>query len=98
MESNKKVTRSESQSPDESEVTHIWANDGWCYIPEKGVRRRFTETQTIQQNWNGVIAMPEYVEKAIWKEDEPCEQKSPSQADHMSKPRRQVRRQQPQQP
>lgn len=95
MESNKKVMSSESKSPEQYEVTHIWANDGWCYIPEKNVRRRFIETQIIQQNWNGVIAMPEYVEKATWKEL--CEQKTASQVDHTSKPRRQMRRQQPQQ-
>lgn len=41
----------------------IWANDGWCYIPQLNIRRKFKETHTIEEDWSGVIAMPEYVEE-----------------------------------
>ena len=40
----------------------IWSNDGWCYIPQLKVREKFQEKDYIQEDWDGVIAMPEYVE------------------------------------
>lgn len=40
----------------------IWGNDGWCYIPELTIRRKFTETGNIQEAWSGVIALPEHIE------------------------------------
>lgn len=46
-----------------TKVTMIWANDGWCYIPQLSIRRKFKETHTIQEDWSGVIAMPEYIEE-----------------------------------
>jgi hypothetical protein len=47
-------------------VTLIWANDGWCYIPQLKTRQRFTETHYISEDWTGVIAMPEYIEEVTW--------------------------------
>lgn len=46
----------------ELELTIIWGNDGWCYIPQLKVREKFQEKDYIQEDWDGVIAMPEYVE------------------------------------
>ena len=50
-------------------VTYIWASDGWTYIPELKIRRRYLETnekdifEIIEQNWVGVIFLGEYLEK-----------------------------------
>lgn len=65
----KKVDQSHliSTKPIESKnVTLIWANDGWCYIPELKIRQRFTETHYTREKWVGVIAMPEYIEQITW--------------------------------
>ena len=61
-------------------VTLIWANDGWCYIPQLNIRQRFTETHYYHESWTGIIAMPEYVEEVertlyskeplIWREND----------------------------
>lgn len=40
----------------------IWGNDGWCYIPELKMRQRFTENKYFREDWDGVIAMPEFIE------------------------------------
>jgi len=56
-----------STKPIESKnVTLIWAKDGWCYIPQLKIRRRFTETHYTQEDWIGIIAMPEYTEEVTW--------------------------------
>jgi len=56
-----------STKPIESKnVTLIWANDGWCYIPELKIRQRFTETHYTSEEWVGVIAMPENIEQITW--------------------------------
>jgi hypothetical protein len=47
-------------------VNLIWGNDGWCYIPELKIRHKFTETKYFREKWDGVIAMPEYVESINW--------------------------------
>lgn len=47
----------------ELQLTLIWGNDGWCYIPQLKVREKFQEKNYIQEDWEGVIAIPEYVEK-----------------------------------
>ena len=58
---------STSTKPIESKnVTLIWANDGWCYIPQLKLRQRFTETHYSSEEWLGVIAMPEYIEEVTW--------------------------------
>ena len=56
-----------STKPIESKnVTLIWSNDGWCYIPQLKLRQRFTETHYTYEEWSGVIAMPEHIEQIIW--------------------------------
>jgi len=56
-----------SSKPIESKnVTLIWANDGWCYIPQLKLRQRFTETHYTSEEWMGTIAMPEYIEQVTW--------------------------------
>ena len=59
----KKLSISTLSKPIESKkVTFIWSNDGWCYIPELKLRQKFSETRFTQEEWDGVIAMPEYIE------------------------------------
>ena len=59
----KKLSISTLSKPIESKkVTFIWSNDGWCYIPELKLRQKFSETLFTQEEWDGVIAMPEYIE------------------------------------
>jgi hypothetical protein len=47
-------------------VTTIWGNDGWCYIPELQLRQKFTENKYFREKWDGIIAMPEYIENITW--------------------------------
>ena len=90
-----------------TKVTAIWANDGWCYIPQLNIRRKFTETHYLKEDWDGVIAMPEYVETITWKEfpdgvwqenEEAFQLKSSSPCNHMKPKSQRVRRQQPRLP
>ena len=65
----KKVDVSEfiDQTPIESKkVTLIWSNDGWCYIPQLKLRQKFNQTHYFHETWEGVIAMPEYIEQVTW--------------------------------
>jgi len=48
------------------QITLIWANDGWCYIPQLKIRQRFTDKLYYQEDWTGVIAMPENIETTDW--------------------------------
>lgn len=47
-------------------VTMIWASDGWCYVPQLKLRCKFKTDNSIQESWDGVIAMPEHVEETTW--------------------------------
>ena len=47
-------------------ITRIWGNDGWCYIPELRIRQKFN-TLYVYEKRDGVFAMPEYVDKVEWK-------------------------------
>jgi hypothetical protein len=77
----------------------IWGNDGWCYIPQLNIRRKFKETHTIQENWKGVIALPEYVEELTFSEYEKSfPQKTSIQGSHKTTRRPRAPRQQPPQP
>lgn len=78
------------------EVTLIWGNDGWCYIPDLKMRQRYTESQYFFEFWDGVIAMPEHIEQVewilysesprLWKEaSELFEQKPSNQTEHIRK-------------
>ena len=53
-------------SKNSSPITRIWAQDGWCYIPEHSHRQRFSVVgeflEMEQETWRGVIPMPEYQE------------------------------------
>lgn len=69
-------------------VTYIWCSDGWMYIPELRLRRKYRETPTkdvfevIEEEWSGVIFLGEYHEKVflriysdsprIWEEQADC--------------------------
>uniref|UniRef100_A0A6C0JWL4 Uncharacterized protein n=1 Tax=viral metagenome TaxID=1070528 RepID=A0A6C0JWL4_9ZZZZ len=62
-----RVTSSTLPKPIESrKVTLVWGNDGWCYIPQLSIRRKFTESLYYKEDWLGVIAMPEYIEEIEW--------------------------------
>lgn len=47
------------------EVTIIWGNDGWRYIPFLNIRDKFTYTKYYLEHWEGVVAMPEYIENNV---------------------------------
>ena len=49
------------------QLVFIWGDDGWCYIPELKMRLQITETHYFHEKWDGVIAMPEFVEKVSWR-------------------------------
>ena len=66
MEITIKEYKQTKHTPIESKrVTLIWAKDGWCYIPELKIRQKF-ETKYFLEDWNGVIALPEYIETINW--------------------------------
>ena len=52
-------------------VTYIWSSDGWLYIPELKIRRKYRETpmedvfDVIEEHWIGVIFLGEYTEKVV---------------------------------
>lgn len=48
-------------------ITRMWANDGWCYIPEMKRRDRFFEAENgfmnVQnEHYDGIIPFPEHSE------------------------------------
>lgn len=69
------------------DVTYVWASDGWTYIPELRIRRKYRETpmedvfDLLEENWSGVIFLGEYTEKVslriysdsprVWEEQSP---------------------------
>jgi len=62
-----KVKRSQvSVSKLTNTITRIWAQDGWCYIPELKERQRFFVNENLFEMdfevWNGVIPLPEHRE------------------------------------
>jgi hypothetical protein len=51
-----------------NEVTFLWANDGWCYIPELKQRRKYVLNndgivEVLVQVWAYAIPLPQHVEK-----------------------------------
>jgi len=56
----------------ERDVTNIWADDGWCYVPELKIRRKFRmmyESDVFdmqEETWAGVIPLSEYSESVSW--------------------------------
>lgn len=66
-----------------SNVTYLWCNDGWCYIPEMKLRKKYfmacnLQLNIVEESWDGIIQVPEYSEQVeisvysqsprIWKE------------------------------
>ena len=57
-------------------IHRLWADDGWCYIPQLKKRERFTETHFFSENWEGIIPIPLHSEQVlrsvyspmVWKE------------------------------
>ena len=52
---------------DKRTITRIWADDGWCYVPEFGERHKFIEHSADvfefrNEIWNGIIPSCEYQE------------------------------------
>lgn len=47
-------------------VTIVYGNDGWTYIPELNIRRKFTVTHYKSENWEGNLPLPEHIEKVEW--------------------------------
>ena len=51
------------------QITRIWANDGWCYIPELQLRQKFlvvdtpSEFELLSEPWQGIIPKPEHWEQ-----------------------------------
>jgi len=57
---------SDSASPlKEAVITRVWAQDGWCYIPQLLKREKFTEEEFFEESWDGVIPIPVYSETLI---------------------------------
>lgn len=46
-------------------IYRLWADDGWCYIPQLKKRERFTETHFFSENWDGIIPIPLYSEQVL---------------------------------
>ena len=69
---------------DERDVFYLWCDDGWTYIPELSIRRRYFTTskpdvlRLEEEHWEGVVPLAESLEKVhltlysssprIWKE------------------------------
>ncbi len=54
------------------DVTNLWSDDGWCYVPELQVRRKYRMMyeddvfDVAEEPWNGVTPLSEYSEQVIW--------------------------------
>jgi hypothetical protein len=69
MEIVKKKHYSSSSPIEQQNVTAFWCSDGWCYIPEKKIRRKFQYNKKMiytSETWDGIIPIPSYVEKIEW--------------------------------
>jgi hypothetical protein len=53
-------------SNEPKQITFIWGNDGWRYVPQLKIRDRFTETLYYRESWDGVIAIPVSIETLTW--------------------------------
>jgi hypothetical protein len=67
-------TFSVSKYPIVKQITQIWSNDGWCYIPELKQRRQFLDTEhgflLDIENYDGIIPFPLYVESLEYRTSE----------------------------
>lgn len=66
-------------------IMYFWCSDGWCYIPEIEIRRKYIANESpshfelIEEKWGGLIPVSEYSELVelsiyenyprIWKEE-----------------------------
>lgn len=50
---------------EEVTVTRVWAQDGWCYVPQLLKREKFTESEYHDQPWDGIIPLPVYTETLV---------------------------------
>jgi hypothetical protein len=66
MEYIRKPCPSNSNFLKKQNVTLLWCDDGWCYIPALKLRQKFTETKYFHEKWDGVIATPLYIEDITW--------------------------------
>ncbi len=48
------------------EITVVWGNDGWRYVPQLKFRDKFTEKLYTREEWDGVLALPESIEVVNW--------------------------------
>jgi hypothetical protein len=63
----KRFQSSSSKELESHQVTTVWGNDGWCYIPALRMRQKYKENKYFHEKWDGVIAMPEYTENITWR-------------------------------
>jgi hypothetical protein len=47
-------------------ITVVYGSDGWTYVPELGIRRKFTTTHYTSESWEGNLPIPEHIEKVEW--------------------------------
>ena len=63
-------TFSASDYPIIQSITRVWANDGWCYIPEFKKRQQFFDTADgillKSENYDGIIPLPLYSERLVY--------------------------------
>lgn len=61
---------SASDYTDALSITRVWANDGWCYIPELKKRQQFFDTEegTLlkSESYDGIIPLPLYSECVLY--------------------------------
>ena len=52
-------------------ITRVWANDGWCYIPELKKRQQFFDTKDgillKSEDYDGIIPLPFYSEDLVYR-------------------------------
>lgn len=60
-----------SEYPNVKQITRVWANDGWCYIPELKQRQQFFDTEKGVflniENYDGIIPFPLYSESLSYR-------------------------------
>ena len=51
-------------------ITRIWANDGWCYIPEQKKRQQFFDTENgillKSETYDGIIPLQLHWEALVY--------------------------------
>jgi len=59
-------------------ITRIWADDGWCYIPELKIRQKFViipkhiqEVEFLSESWSGYVPNARNIEKLSYYKHSP---------------------------